>query len=299
MAIRPGYIGREIGYGLRRNLSLFLGTVLVVWVSLSLLGCGLLLKAAVENATARWQDDIEFIVFMNPDAPEPQIESIRSALESSPDVRSFTFFTKDDAYLEFQELFDDSPELIDSIVPDVLPTSFRIVPENPDADVVLELSGQFRSRPGVRAVVSATDAIRDLQTLTNDSSFWLLFISFALGVSALLLVYNTIRTAIFARRREIEVMKLVGASNWYIRLPFMFEGTLQGLVGGAISVLSLYGFNRLLGNIGGNPDGGLAILAGFVVDGARVFTIGIWMILLGALLGAVASGFAITRHLDV
>jgi len=113
----------------------------------------------------------------------------------------------------------------------------------------------------------------------------------------LLLVYNTIRTTIFARRREVEVMRLVGASNWYIRVPFMIEGTLQGLLGGALTLPILQLWNNVLSDIGSGD--GLALLADLRAPDQTVIMIWLAMTALGAVIGMVASVVALSRFLDV
>lgn len=301
MNIRLMYVMRELGYSLRRNSTLFIATLVTVTVSLTTLGGGLLVREAVKSATSRWQGDIEFIVFMNADATAAQDDAIRSRLTNNPEIADFTYVDQQAAFEEFQELFEDSPDLIENVTVDVLPPSYRVVPLNSDADVIEALADQFRSQPGVRRVVLATDVIRELQDTSNAVSLFVLVMSLALLVAAFLLVFNTIRTAIFARRREIEVMRLVGASNWYIRFPFLVEGTLQGLVGGLISIPVLWFANMRAAQFA-DPDeqtAALTLLQGFIVETGTVFNIGVGMVLIGAVIGAVSSMIAITRFLDV
>jgi cell division transport system permease protein len=116
-----------------------------------------------------------------------------------------------------------------------------------------------------------------------------------LSLAAALLIFNTIRMAIFARRREIEVMKLVGATNWFIRIPFMLEGLVQGLVGAGVAFGTVY-FLRGAAEEGVRQ---IDLFKGFVVLGSQVATTGVFTVVLGALIGAVGAGVAVTRFLDV
>jgi len=297
MNIRLTYVMRELLYSLRRNSTLFIATLVTVTVSLTTLGGGLLVREAVKSATSLWQGDIEFIVFMNPEASGAQDEAIRARLTNNPEISVFRYFDQEAAFKEFQELFEDSPELIENVTVDVLPPSYRVVPVNSDAYVIEALADQFRTQPGVRRVVLATDVIRALQDTSNAISTFVLIMSLALLVAAFLLVFNTIRTAIFARRREIEVMRLVGASNVYIRFPFLVEGTLQGLVGGLLSLPILWFANSQAADFA-DPDA-LRLLQGFIVDNGTVLNIGLGMVAVGAVIGAFSSMIAITRFLDV
>jgi cell division transport system permease protein len=150
------YIARETGHNLRRNISLTLASVATVAVSLSLVGGALLIRQGVENATARWEGGIEFIIFLNPDSTPEQQQAIGDALEASPAVESTTYVTKAEALEEFEQLVQNTPEMIESVSEDVLPPSYRVVPANPEADAIRAVGEQFQSAPGVYRVVFAS-----------------------------------------------------------------------------------------------------------------------------------------------
>ena len=297
MNFRIGNLFRELSYSLRRSFSLFVGTLLTILISMTVLGAGLVLSAAVETATDRWKDGVEFIVFLNPDASEAEKSSVTNKLNSSPEIDRFTFVDKEAAFVEFQSMFRDSDQIRESVAIADMPPSFRIVPESPESDVVETLADGFRDDPCVFEVVAAVDTIKDIETGSTRINRIFLIVGMALLVSALLLVYNTIRTTIFARRREVEVMRLVGASNWYIRVPFMIEGTLQGLLGGALTLPILQLWNNVLSDIGSGD--GLALLADLRAPDQTVIMIWLAMTALGAVIGMVASVVALSRFLDV
>lgn len=297
MNFRIGNLFRELSYSLRRSFSLFVGTLLTILISMTVLGAGLVLSAAVETATDRWKDGVEFIVFLNPDASEAERSSVTNKLNSSPEIDRFTFVDKEAAFVEFQSMFRDSDQIRESVAIADMPPSFRIVPESPESDVVETLADGFRDDPGVFEVVAAVDTIKDIETGSTRINRIFLIVGMALLVSALLLVYNTIRTTIFARRREVEVMRLVGASNWYIRVPFMIEGTLQGLLGGALTLPILQLWNNVLSDIGSGD--GLALLVDLRAPDQTVIMIWLAMTALGAVIGMVASVVALSRFLDV
>lgn len=295
--MRLTYVFRETGGNLRRNFTLFLATVVAVWISLALFGSSLLVRDGVDQATGRWRDGVEFIVFMNVEADPTQHEAMVQSLDENPEVQSWFFVDQDATFIEFQDEFADSPELLESIQPGDLPPSYRVRPTSTDADVVESLVSQFDLKPGVREVVASTEIIRSLEDTSRDFSLLMLVASIIVLVASVLLIFNTIRTAIFARRRDIEVMKLVGASNWYIRVPFMVEGTVQGLVGAAAAIPVLFVVNNLFEGFVRNDE--LALLRDFALESSVVWEKAYIVLFLGGLIGAVGSAFAVGRFLDV
>jgi cell division transport system permease protein len=297
MAFRVDYIAKETGNNLVRNPSLSIATVLPVAVSLALFGSALLVQRGVQRLDTRFQDGVEFIVWMNPDATQEQIEAVERTLDSSPGVSRARYVTREETFVEFQEFYADSPEVLDAVGPEILPTSFRVVPEIPEAAVVRQLGDEFQTLPGVRNVDYALEQIENLNRLFETLTTAVLAVASVSAVASGLLMYNTIRTALFARRREVEVMKLVGATNWYIRIPFMLEGLFQGLVGAMVSVGAVYGLNRFLRNF--FNEGGLDLFRSFAIDSGQVTSIALILLALGAVMGAVGSGIAVSRYLDV
>jgi len=298
MAIRLDYVVRETGTNLFRNFTITLASILTVAVSLFLVGASLMLRQGVENATARWQGGIEFVVFLNPDASPAQIESVGTDLRESPEVEKVTFIDQQGAYEEFKQLFADSPEMVESVTPEILPPSYRVVPVNKEIDVVQALGQQFEGKPGVRDVVYASETIRLVQDLSDRLTVGIFIVAAFLLGAAGLLILNTIRMAMYARRREIEVMKLVGATNWFIRVPFMVEGLVQGVIGALLAVLSLAAFKPFFEQWLPNPED-FPLVSGFAVGGSELSVIYLLLFAVGCIVGAVGAGVAVTRFLDV
>jgi cell division transport system permease protein len=298
MAIRVDYLARETSANLVRNISITLASIVTVFVSLTLVGTSLMAQQGVDRATQRWQGGIEFIVFMNPTASGDQIAGTRSDLENNPQVDKVGYVDQQQAYEEFKELFRDSPEMVASVQPEYLPTSFRVEPVDKSADVISALSDSYKNKAGVREVVSATDTIRLIQKFSEFLTGIILVVAAALLITALLLIFNTIRMAMFARRREIEVMKLVGATNWFIRVPYMAEGLIQGLAGAAVSVVGLAVFRPIFEGWLPPPDQ-FPIFSGFVPASSDMLPIYLLLIVVGALVGAAGAGIAVSRFLDV
>ena len=298
MIYRFWYFFRETGVSLWRNLSLTLAAILTVGISLSLVGTSLLVREGAERATAQFQEGVEFIVFMNADATPEQDAAIRDVLDTSPAISGFAYVDKLAAYEEFRGLFSDKPELLDSVTPDVMPPSYRIVPADPDSANVAELARQFSAQPGVREVATATDAIRQIEDFSTRVSQVLLVAAVVLVAVSALLILNTVFTAIGARRGEIEVMKLVGATNWFVRIPFMLEGTIHGLIGAALAIPALFLVEDQVLSYFQESDV-VPLFRGFAVPAGYVWDVSVWLLLLGGAVGMFGSAVAVTRYLDV
>jgi cell division transport system permease protein len=296
VALRVDYIFKETGNNLVRNPSLTIATILTVAVSLSLLGAALVIQRGVDGLNTRFKDDVEFIVWIKPDASIEQIEAVDRALADSPQVRDSRFVNTEETFAEFQEFWKDSPEVLDAVAPDQLPTSFRVIPAIPDLAVVQALGSEFEGLPGVRDVDYAGEYIKRLNDFTRVASNIMLGAALASVAASALLMYNSIRTALFARRREIEVMRLVGATNWFIRIPFMLEGMIQGIIGAGISTLAVFGLNRVIRNLLETTS--FRLFDSFALDSTQLFPVAMTLLAAGALIGFVGSGVAVTRYLD-
>ncbi|MDH4145861.1 MAG: ABC transporter permease [Acidimicrobiia bacterium] len=300
MSLKVNYVARETTSNLWRNISLTIASLLTVAVSLSLFGGAQLIYHGIGNATARWQGGIEFIVFMQPNATDEQLDALRTKLADSPDVKAdgVVFVDKAAAFEEFKQLFQRSPEMIEAVEVNDMPPSFKVAPALDDADLIQDLGRQFEDDPGVKEVVFAFETVRTLQNFSRWVRIGILVVAGFLMFAALLLILNTIRMAMFARRREIEVMKLVGATNWFIRVPFMLEGLVHGLLGAGFAMGSTWIIRSVLDRqLSKNTD--LQIFQGFAITGGQLTTTWIYLVVFGALVGTLGSGLAVSRYLDV
>ena len=296
MPVSINYVARETGTNLRRNIAMTIAALLTVSVSLGLVGGALLMRQGVNKATERWRGGIELSVFMRPDANDGQIAAIRNELQATPEVKSFTFVDKDAALKEYQEYFQDNPDLINVVTRDDLPTSFRIVPRK--AELAETIGKRFDARPGVSEVVFAKDEIKALLETTRQRQVAYFGVAVVLIFGAVLLIFNAIQLAVLSRRREIEVMKLVGATNWFIRLPFMLEGMLQGVAGAVIAALIVYVFRVQIVDVISDP----ALTQGLRkihATSAEARNTGLLLMGVGAAIGATSSALAVRRHLRV
>ncbi len=298
MALKVDYVAREVGSNLRRNVTLTLASIITVFVSLALVGVAFLTRQGVQNATQRWQGGVEFIIFMQPTATEDQLNAVQEALDESPQVDSVDFIDQQEAYEEFTDLFADSPEMVQSVTPEILPPSYRVEPTDKDVDVIRALGSEFESKPGVKQVVFAAEAIRTLQDFSRLLSLGLFSGALVLLGAAVLLILNAIRMAMFARRREIEVMKLVGATNWFIRVPFMIEGLVQGLVGALLAIPAVILIINFIESKLTDTET-INLFQGFAVHSSEQFGVAILLLVVGCAVGVIGSFVAVTRFLDV
>jgi cell division transport system permease protein len=296
MALKLDYVTRETLTNLRRNLLLTTASMVTVAVSLSMVGVAFLLRYGVDNATARWKNGIEFEVFMKLDATVAQKDRIQRELGQNPDVKHVRFVGRAEQYRLFQDFFHDQPSYLENVREDDMPESFRVAPGVSDASVIKAMADRVDKEPGVKQVQFAGEQVEKALRTSNGMQLAMFVIAVVLFLASSLLIFNTIRMAIFARRREIEVMKLVGATNWFIRVPFMVEGLVQGVVGAVGAFVVLFFLKAPLTHwIKDTFDQ----FAGFIVHSSEVSMVGVIVVVVGSAIGAASAGVAVTRFLDV
>jgi cell division transport system permease protein len=295
VALSLEYVAKETGNNLRRNVLMTTGAILCVAVSLTIVGIALVLKQGVSRATVQWRNGVDMSVFMKPDAPPQQTDAIRTQLQSEigTDIKRFSYCDQGCAFSEFNKMFTNSPEFRSSVAQSDLPPSFRVVPTHPSQ--IEQIGDKYVSQPGVQSVQYAKDAIRGLLTVTHYAQVAFLSLAAILLGLAILLIVNTIRMAIFSRRREVAVMKLVGATNWFIRIPFMTEGMIQGVAGAAVAFFVVY----VLRNVVFSLVGTNSIFQNLVASTHDVIGTGLAILFVGAVVGAGGSAAAVSRFLDV
>jgi cell division transport system permease protein len=296
MALRVDYVVRETATNLKRNLTLSFATVVTIAIALTLVGASLLMKQGVTHSNVRFRGDVQTIVYMKADASQEQIDAVARALGENPHVKSQRYLNHQEAWEEFRLIFDDEPAIRDSLTPEETPTSYKIQVKDASFEVVQSLQAQFKTLPGVHEVVAPTDNVKKQEdSFAKFANFSLLFAA-VVGATSLVLIVNSIRIAMFARRREIEVMKLVGATNWFIRIPFMAEGLVQGIIGSAVGIGIVFALRSWL--LPTLVSGG-GIWAGFRLTVTDVQYTGIVLVIAGALVGVFGSAVAASRFLDV
>jgi len=295
---RVAYFSRETLVSLRRNVLMTIAGIATVAVSLTLFGGILLLSSWVDHGTARIKGGVTLEIFMNVDASQQQIDAVHTALDKDPNVKHAQYLDKDAAYKEFQRIFRSKPDLLNSITAADLPVSFRVAPKAgnvPVDDLTTSLQGQYKTQPGVEDVTTPGKALKGLVDVTNTVRLIFIVISVVLLGSSLFLIVNTIRLATFARRREIEVMKLVGASNWFVRVPFIAEGMVQGLVGAGIAILFVVALKRFGFDDAFNDPG--SFFSEFFVTTGDATRVSLYVLAIGAGIGVVGASVGLRRFL--
>jgi cell division transport system permease protein len=290
MFSRLWYFIRETFTSVGRNVFMVSAGVLTIAVTMVLAGSGFLYAQRIDNGTQRWKNGARLEVFMTVDASQQQIDAAQATISASSDVKEVKFVSKRDAYADFKRIFNDQPELVNSINADSLPVSFRVTPKK--AEETNALGTRFEQLDGVDQVVTPGKLLEKELQDRNRVRNSLMVLSVILFLVSGIIVATTIRLATFARRREIEVMKLVGASNWFVRVPFMSEGVFQGFVGGGIASIAVWWMYKVVMN------------GWFAKPGYALTTGNLWLTVAGVmvaslLIGLVSSIAGLWRFLDV
>ncbi len=240
--MRAQFVFGEVWIGLRRNLTMTAALVVVVAISLSLLGTGLLFVKQVDHTRALWQNRVELSVYLcsktpltpsctkNGPATSTETAQVRKTLTSLSQVESVTYVAAGQAFSQFKAEFSDQPELVSSVSPGDIPASFEVKMKNAEADAG-PVAAAVTGMPGVQSVGDDASILTNFYKLLDGARNAVIVVAIILIIAAILLVANTIRLSAFNRRRETAIMRLVGASNFYVQLPFLVEGMIAGLFG--------------------------------------------------------------------
>ncbi|WP_207453283.1 permease-like cell division protein FtsX [Desertivibrio insolitus] len=303
--MRWSLIWREVGQGLARNLSMVVSVVLVTFISLTFVGAAILLQFQVNQMKGFWYDRAEVAVYLcspvslgtcnQAEASQEQKDAVQAQLQSetlAPYVESFEFENHDQAYTRFQEQFEGNA-VADLVTPDLLSEAFWVKLADPDDAELLHDS--LSSLAGVESVVDQRSYLDQIFSVLNAASITAVAIAVLMLVAAVLLIATTIRLSAFSRRRELSIMRLVGASNRFIQTPFVLEGVLAALLGSVLAGAAIVGIVYFF--VQGYLSSTLTTISFISVDDALIVV----PILLGigALLAAASANVAISRYLRV
>jgi len=286
------YVARETASNLWRNRLMTIAAVLTVGVSFSLVGASLLLRQGVAHATTQWAHGVDAIVWLKPGIADSQRASVQKQVEQLPFVRSVTFRSQAYDFNEAKHLL--TPPEYQVLTPGTTPGSLRVQLDNPSEAAAI--AKQFGTYPGVKSVNVPTKQIHNIQEVSRILQLVFFVLAVILLLSASVLIINTIRLAIFARRREVSVMKLVGATNWFIRVPFMFEGVAQGLFGALFASVTVFSLHFLLDSFSNTKTGN--IWYQMRMPTGEVIVTSLVVVLIGVVIGSFGSFLGIRRFLD-
>jgi cell division transport system permease protein len=293
MPVSVDYVARETASNLWRNRLMTIAAILTVAVSLTLVGAALLLRQGAANATGELERGTQVTVWMEPGASTQEITAVGTELKQLAYVRQpCAYWNKARNYVEARKLLPS--DVLQATTVAEMPTSYWCTPTVlSDASQVVHT---FAGISGVLTVTEPTQQIHTEEKVINVSKWVCLGIAIVLMISAAVLILNSIRMAIFARRREVSVMKLVGATNWFIRVPFMSEGLIQGFFGSALAAVGVYALYLIINHAG---NGSSNVFSAMHMTGWELVSTNIVVVLIGVVIGSLGSAIAIRRFLDV
>ena len=228
------YVVKNTILNMRWTPLLVFATIIAVLVSSFLVFTTLSARSIVQNNTLRWQNGTHVVVFLDDRVTTTAHKQLQDSLESYSEVRTVDYFTKAEAEDEFRTIFKDQPDLLSEVDYEKLPSSLRVNLNNPsDYELILE---RMDGNPAVKEIRTSGEAIERLLSLTDTLVISASAFALLVGFAAFILIINTLRLAAYSKKKEIKIMRLVGASSTYIRLPFIFEAIFESLIGTSIAV---------------------------------------------------------------
>lgn len=298
------YFFKESLNGFARNLSTTLGSIITIFLSLLIIGLFLVAGVVVNNVVASVENQVSITAYVSDDAEEADIQAVMSTIENMDGVATVSFTTKDEALESFRNS-TSNPEIVDQLDgQNPLPASIDV--DLDDAQEVTGIADQILADDGFVAICDNPDDPSDslqygqktvdkLFSLTNAIRIVGIALIALLVLIAFIFINNTIRLAILARRKEIAIMRLVGASNGFIRGPFLAEGALHAIIGTALAIAVLeVARNVLLPRISST----LPWLP-LSVDAGTFLAMYVLLLVAGLLIGLFGSMFAMRRYLKV
>lgn len=304
MAINVGYFTRESLQNFRRNWVMSLGAVITIYLSLLLVGLSIATGIIVNDIVESVEEKVTIQIFVKDGAATEDVQALQAALSADSLVASVSYTTKEEALENFKEQMSETPEIFEQIEENPLPASLDIELNDPREVSLMverikanELFLLVADRPD-----SPEDSLKYGQQIVDKLFAFtrvvriieVVFVAM-LAVVSLIFINNTIRLAIYARRKEIGIMRLVGASNWFIRTPFLMEGVIQALLGAALAIGSIVAIQAAL------IPRLRETLPFMAVDlaGGTLVQLSLTLLLSGILIGLVGSGLALRRYLKV
>lgn len=278
-----------------RNFSLSFASIMCTTITLILVAVAVVAAANVNNATKLIEDELTIVTYLKKDVTEEQIENIKSEISSYKNVEEVTFKSKDEWKLEMSEYDDSFKTVLDYLDDNPLMDSF-VLKVN-DVKKLSETSEYIKAINGVDTVKYGEGMVEQVISVFDIVQKIVVVVVIALVVVTSFLISNTIKLTIFSRRNEIEIMRLVGASNITIKLPFLFEGFIIGLIGSIIPVcITIYGYVILYSRMHGKLFSNMIML---IKPYPFVFWVSLIVIAIGALVGMYGSIKAVRKYLKV
>ncbi len=272
-------------------------SIFTVMASLIVLALFLIVTLNVNNLVKQVRDQYEIVVYLKSDIDQTKISQVGDELDKLEGIESFELVTKDQAFTNMkEEMFSDKPELVEG-VDNFLDNSYNVrLSDLGNANAVEEKIAAIDGVDRVRSSKDVEDKLLHISRIVNMVSFWMYLLLTVVSIS---IITNTIRIAVFARRKEINIMKYIGATNWFIRWPFIIEGMIIGLIASAISFgVAFLGYHYTLNYIT-NALGNEFVGFQFVGKGQMMGLLAVILLIVGPLIGTIGSGISVRKHLKV
>lgn len=299
------YFLKESLTGFTRNLSTALGSIVTIFLSLLIIGIFLIGGFIVENVVSSVEDKVSISVWLSDDASDSDITTLQNYIQGLEGVESVGFTTKDQALENFRNSMTSNPEIVDQLDgQNPLPASIEV--ELADPQMVETIAGQIRENATFQSICDnpadpadslkyGQKSVKRLFDLTNYIRYIGIALIALLIFIAMVFINNTIRLAILARRKEIAIMRLVGASNGFIRGPFLMEGALHAIIGSLLAVGSL----ELLRSLVFPKISSALVWLPLDLGGSTTFMIYAILVVAGLVIGLLGSALAMRRYLKV
>ncbi|MEV8505188.1 permease-like cell division protein FtsX [Actinoplanes sp. NPDC051475] len=236
--MRFKYVLNEVLVGLWRNVTMTIAMIITMSVSLTMLGASVLMYMQVDQMKNYYYGEIQVSIFLREDVTDAQRAAINQAIEQSPLVKEKEYETREQAFEKFKVLWRDEPDFVKSVTPDSLPESYRVKLKDPEQ--YQTFADQIKTQQGIQDIVDQRELLEKVFKIFNAIQVMALVVAGFMAMAALLLVGNTIQVAAYSKRREVAVMKLVGASNWFIQAPFVLEAVVAGLIGAILGFAFIF-----------------------------------------------------------
>ncbi len=305
MAINFGYFLKESATSFKRNWVMSLGAIITIYLSLLLVGTSVGSGFVLGNVIQSVEEKVSVRVFLKDGAAPEDVDALQQELIGNPNVKTVTYTSKEQALEEFKNtIAKDSPEIVDQLEGNPLPASLDVDLHDP-RNVMLVVDAIKASPNFVKVADRPDDPEKSLkygQQIVNQlftftrilRTVSIVFVALLAAIS-LIFINNAIRLAIYARRKEIGIMRLVGASNWFIRTPFLMEGVIQSLIGAVLAIASL---SLVWLYVLPNLKESLPFLP-ITLSGTAAAQVSLLLIAAGIIIGLAGSGLALRRYLKV
>lgn len=288
------YIIGETFKGLYRNRWMCITSTGVVVVTLLMLGVFMMVNLNISHITDTVKDQVEIVVYIDDLADEKTLGDLENQLATHPRVEAIRYVSSEEHMGRLQSQLGGMLEGYDSGLENPLLASYEVRTQEPES--VVPLAEEFETYPGVSAVFYGQGYVENLFAVTGVLQMVGLALMVGLSITAVFLISHTIKLTVMMRKREITIMKYVGATNWFIRWPFVLEGLLMGFAGAALPMIGLYYIYQF--SVDWVVTNNLLFLSLLPVRQVMV-ELAKYLVPLGTALGALGSSFSMGRFLKV